>query len=108
VDVAVDLRRGAPTFGRAQAVVLDDRDAAQLWIPVGFAHGFHVLSEVADVLYEVTAEYAPDAERGLAWDDPDLAIDWGDGAPALSDRDRRWPRLRDVPASDLFAWEEEA
>ena len=114
LDVAVDLRRGSPTFGRAASVVLDDRDHQQLWVPVGFAHGFVVRSDTADVLYKTTSEYAPDAERGLAWDDPELGIDWGldrglDGAadaPSLSPRDRGWPRLRDLARDDLFDWEE--
>lgn len=107
-DVAVDLRRRSPTFARWTGAVLDDREHRQLWVPPGFAHGFVVRSDGADVLYESTAEYAPDAERGLAWDDPDLGIDWGVAAPTLSDRDRARPRLRELGPTDLFAWEDEA
>lgn len=107
LDVAVDLRRGSPTFGRWTGVVLDDRRQRQLWVPAGFAHGFLVLSERADVQYETTAEYAPEAERGLAWDDPDVAIDWTVPAPTLSERDGAWPRLRELGPDDLFAWEGE-
>lgn len=102
LDVAVDLRRDRSTFGRWVAAKLDDVDHRQLWIPPGFAHGFLVLSDVADVHYKTTAEYAPEAERGLAWNDPDVAVDWGVDGPQVSDRDARLPRLRDLDAGDLF------
>lgn len=87
-DVAVDLRPGSPTFGKWQAVELDDERHQQLFVPVGFAHGFCVLSEVADVTYRVSAAYDPAAERTLAWDDPELGIAWPVRAPLLSPRDR--------------------
>src|SRR5207245_1373888 len=70
LDVAVDLRRGSPTYAQWEAVELDDRSMRELYLPVGFAHGFCVLSEVADVLYKQTAYYDPEVERGIAWDDP--------------------------------------
>ena len=98
-DVAVDLRTASPTYGRSSGVILDGDQPSALWVPPGFAHGFLVLSGSADVLYKVTEGYAPEAEGGLAWDDPDLAIDWplGPGqAPTLSARDTRWPRLREL------------
>jgi dTDP-4-dehydrorhamnose 3,5-epimerase len=98
-DVAVDLRVASPTYGRWDGVVLDGDDPAWLWVPPGFAHGFLVLSDVADVLYKVTDGYAPETEGGLAWDDPDVGIDWplADGdAPRLNARDAAWPRLRTV------------
>lgn len=89
-DVAVDLRRGSPTFGRWAAFHLSDETPAMLWIPPGFAHGFYVLSEAAEVLYKATDFYAPREERTLAWNDPDLAIEWPlAGPPELSDKDRR-------------------
>jgi dTDP-4-dehydrorhamnose 3,5-epimerase len=103
-DVAVDLRRGSPSFGRWVGECRAASDHRQMWIPGGFAHGFLVLSEVADFLYKTTDYYAPEHERVIAWDDPDLAIGWPlDGrSPIVSDRDRNGPRVRDVPADRLF------
>lgn len=93
-DVAVDLRPGSATFGRWTGVRLSAENRRQLWVPQGFAHGFLVLSEVADVLYKATAYYAPDAERAVRWDDPDLAIPWPLTAPpALSAKDGLAPLL---------------
>lgn len=88
-DVAVDLRRSSPTFGRWVGIELSAINYRQLWIPPGFAHGFLVLSESADFLYKATGYYAPAAERGVRWDDPNIAIAWPtDGtAPALSPKD---------------------
>ncbi len=86
-DVAVDLRVDSPTLGQWVARALDADSHHQLFIPVGFAHGFVVLSEVAEVLYKVSAPYDGNTECGLAWDDPDLAIDWPVKAPLLSERD---------------------
>jgi dTDP-4-dehydrorhamnose 3,5-epimerase len=101
-DVVVDLRRSSPSYGRWGGVRLGAGRAEQLWVPPGFAHGYLTLSKRADVLYKVTAEHAPEAEGGVRWDDPDLAIDWPLGAlgtPLLSVRDARLPLLRelDVP-----------
>jgi dTDP-4-dehydrorhamnose 3,5-epimerase len=92
-DVLVDLRRASPTFGRFVARELDDEAHEQLFVPAGCAHGFVVLSEVADVLYKVSTPYDPATERGLAWDDPELAIPWPVAAPLLSERDRLNPSL---------------
>jgi dTDP-4-dehydrorhamnose 3,5-epimerase len=75
-DVAVDIRRGSPTFGKWHAEILDDKTHTQLFIPVGFAHGFCVLSEVADVLYKVTSVYDAVTETGFAFDDPDVGVAW--------------------------------
>lgn len=101
VDVAVDLRRSSPTFGKWHAVRLSGENKRMLWIPVGFAHGFHVLSEKAHVLYKATDFYAPEHERTLAWDDPELAIDWQRvGEPILSPKDRRGTPLRDAEKFD--------
>jgi dTDP-4-dehydrorhamnose 3,5-epimerase len=76
LDVLVDLRRGSPTYGQWEGFELDDEQMRILYVPVGFAHGFCVLSDVADVIYKQTAYYAPEIERGIAWNDPDVAIDW--------------------------------
>ena len=101
-DVAVDLRRGSPTYGRWEGHVLDDETHRQLWVPVGFGHGFQVLSEVADVVYKLTSLYDPATESEIAWDDPDVGIEWPLDDPLLSDRDRGVPRLADVADSLPF------
>ena len=85
LDVAVDLRRSSPTFGKWEAVRLSGENKRMLWIPPGFAHGFRVVSEQAHVLYKATDFYSPESERTLAWNDPDLKIDWAlDGEPIVS------------------------
>jgi dTDP-4-dehydrorhamnose 3,5-epimerase len=104
LDVAVDIRRGSPTFGRWEAVRLDDEGLREVYLPVGFAHGFVVLSEVADVVYRCSAYYDPALERGFAWDDPDVGIDWAVPAPSLSERDRDAPRLVDIAAELPFVY----
>ncbi len=96
-DVAVDIRRGSPTFGRWVGVELDAGEHNQLWIPPGFAHGFCVLTDTADCMYACTELYAPECEHAIAWDDPDLGIDWPVEAPILSAKDQNAPRLRDAP-----------
>jgi dTDP-4-dehydrorhamnose 3,5-epimerase len=95
-DVAVDLRPDSPTFKRWEGYELDDVTHRQLFIPDGFGHGFCVLSETADVLYRVSSYYDPDLELGVAWDDPEIAIDWPVRDPILSDRDRNAPSLAEV------------
>lgn len=102
-DVAVDVRRGSPTFGRWVGCLLDDVTHRQFYVPPGFAHGFLVLSEVADFVYKCTDYYHPESERGIAWDDLGLAIDWPDaGAPyLLSGRDRAHPTLGQQSAENL-------
>ncbi len=97
LDVAVDVRRNSPTFGRWEAVRLSGENKRMLWIPVGFAHGFRVISESAQVLYKATDYYAPEYERTLAWNDPDLEIDWAlEGDPIVSAKDQRGVALRDA------------
>ena len=102
-DVAVDIRRGSPSFGRWFSAELDEDNRLMMFVPVGFAHGFLVLSEEAEFEYKVSDFYAPEAERGIAWNDPDLAIEWPlqDLEPILSDKDRAYPRLREVAEVDL-------
>src|SRR6266567_5461710 len=97
LDVAVDLHRGSPTFGGWEAVRLSGENKRMLWIPKGFAHGFRVISEKAQVLYKATDYYAPEHERTLAWNDPGLKIDWDlEGDPIVSARDKRGVTLRDA------------
>lgn len=96
-DVAVDVRRSSPTFGRWVGATLSDDNYLQLWIPPGFAHGYLALTEPADVLYKATALYTPDAAREVRWNDPAIGIDWPiDGDPNLSDRDGSAPLLSDA------------
>jgi len=92
-DVAVDVRRGSPTFGRWVGVVLSAANFRQCFIPEGFAHGFCVLSPSAQIEYKCSDVYDPSSEIGIAWNDPDLAIEWPAEAPVLSERDRRNSRL---------------
>jgi dTDP-4-dehydrorhamnose 3,5-epimerase len=96
-DVAADLRRSAATFGKWVGMELDAGSMRMLWVPPGFAHGFLVLSDAADILYKTTDYYAPQHERTLRWDDPQLAIGWPlAGEPILSDKDRRGAALADA------------
>jgi dTDP-4-dehydrorhamnose 3,5-epimerase len=93
IDVAVDIRRGSPTYGRHVAVELSDSNWDQLYIPIGFAHGFCTLTDTTEVIYKVSAKYAPENEGGLMWNDPGLSINWPSALiePVLSDRDKFWP-----------------
>ena len=103
LDVVVDLRRASPTYGDWESFELDDEHARQLYIPIGFAHGFCVLSEIADVAYKCSTYYDPDVERGFRYDDPEVAIEWPRGiALHVSDRDRDAPTLADVTADVPF------
>ncbi len=104
LDVAVDIRLGSPTYGRHVAVELSAANWRQIWVPPGFAHGYVTLEEGCEVVYKVTDYYAPECDRGIAWDDPALGIDWriSAGDAVLSDRDRKHPRLADAPASFQF------
>jgi dTDP-4-dehydrorhamnose 3,5-epimerase len=97
-DVAVDLRRGSPSFGRHVAAVLSAAEWNQILVPAGFAHGYCTLEPDTVVVYKVTAPYAPEAERGVRWDDPALGIEWpvDPAAAILSPRDRNWPLLADL------------
>ena len=95
-DVAVDIRRGSPTYARWVGETLSADNNRMMWIPPGFAHGFCVLSEAASVLYKVTAEYSSEHERGIIWNDPVIAVEWPLTEPLLSERDRSHPLLEDV------------
>ncbi|MEO3473028.1 dTDP-4-dehydrorhamnose 3,5-epimerase [Roseomonas sp. CAU 1739] len=105
LDVAVDIRRGSPTYGRYVSEVLSAANWRQLWVPRGFAHGYVTLEPDTEVLYKTDAYYDRDADGGIAWDDPDLGIDWSIGAPILSDKDRSAPRLADIaPPFPAGSW----
>jgi dTDP-4-dehydrorhamnose 3,5-epimerase len=101
-DAVVDLRRESPTFGRWEGHELDDAAHRQLYVPIGFAHGFCVVSEIADVTYRLSAYYDPATEGGIAWDDPEVGIEWPLDAPILSGRDRSAPRLAEI--ADELPW----
>lgn len=97
LDALVDLRRSSPTFGRAHTVKLSGENKRMAWVPAGFAHGFHVLSETAHVLYKTTEFYFPDLERTILWNDPELRIEWElVGEPLLSEKDKKGMRLREA------------
>jgi len=101
-DVAVDIRHGSPTYGKWHGVELSEENGRQLWVPAGFAHGFQVLSDLADVQYKVTAYYAPDAEGAIAWDDPEIGVEWPLPDPVISKRDTAAPSFREYTASPAF------
>ena len=106
LDVVVDLRRGSPTFGEWESVVLDDVRNHQLWIPVGFGHGFCVLSDEADFVYKCTAYYDGATEAGIRFDDPDVGVEWPRDLELLySERDREAPRLAELADSLPFRYE---
>ncbi len=104
-DVAADIRRGSPTFGKWVGVVLSGENHRQLYIPEGFAHGFQVLSEYALFAYKCTDFYHPPGERGIRWDCPRLAIEWPLADPILSDKDAAYPTLADAAEEDLPVYE---
>jgi len=108
VDVVVDIRRGSPTFGEWEAFELSDRNMRMAYCPIGFAHGFCVVSEVADVIYKQSGYYAGETERGFAYNDPDVAIEWPLPAAELvpSERDAGAPKLRDVADGLPFVYDD--
>jgi dTDP-4-dehydrorhamnose 3,5-epimerase len=106
VDVVVDLRKGSPAFGQWEAYELDDENLHQIYCPIGFAHGFVVTGESADVIYKCSAYYDESIERGIKYDDPDIGIDWPEGIELEpSDRDANAPLLRDVEDELPFRYE---
>jgi dTDP-4-dehydrorhamnose 3,5-epimerase len=104
-DVAVDIRRGSPTFGQSVGVMLTADNHRHFWVPEGFAHGFCVLSEFATFTYQCTALYDPKADAGIRWNDAALGIDWPLSEPLLSDKDGKTPLLEDVPPERLPVYE---
>jgi dTDP-4-dehydrorhamnose 3,5-epimerase len=101
-DVAVDLRRGSPTFGQWEGILLSSENKRQFYVPPGFAHGFAVLSETALFHYKCTRPYSPSDELTVAWDDPQIGIQWPIGNPVLSEKDKRGLRLADIPPDRLY------
>jgi dTDP-4-dehydrorhamnose 3,5-epimerase len=101
-DVAVDLRRDSATYGQWEGYELDDETHRQFLVPVGFAHGFCVLSDVADVAYKLSSLYDPATEAGIAWDDPDVGVEWPISDPMLSERDKTAPKLSEI--ADRLPW----
>jgi dTDP-4-dehydrorhamnose 3,5-epimerase len=95
-DVVVDIRKSSPTFGKWQSFILSGTNHLQLYVPVGFAHGFCVLSDKMEFLYKVSEYYSGEKEKGLIWNDPDIGIDWPISDPILSDKDKNNPRLRSL------------
>ncbi|MBI1337768.1 MAG: dTDP-4-dehydrorhamnose 3,5-epimerase [Phycisphaera sp.] len=104
LDVAVDIRKGSPTFGRHVAVELSAENWKQMFVPKGFAHGFATLCDDCEVIYKVTAPYAPQHDRGLLWNDPALGIDWkiDEASAVLSDKDRKHPKLAELESVFVF------
>ncbi len=100
-DVAVDIRRGSPGFGKWVGQYLSDKNRRQIFVPEGFAHGFCVISETADVLYKTTDLYEPDDEYGVLWSDPTIRIDWPVEVPIVSDKDKQFPGLKEVTETHL-------
>ena len=102
----MDLRRGSPTYGQWEGVELDEQTMRELYVPVGFAHGFCVLSDVADVIYKQSAYYDPALERGIAWNDPDVGIEWPlpVGELIVSERDAQAPLLRELAGELPFLY----
>jgi dTDP-4-dehydrorhamnose 3,5-epimerase len=104
LDVVVDIRRGSPTFGEWEGHILDDHAARQLFVPMGFAHGFCVLSDVADVVYKCSSYYEGATEAGIAYDDPEVGIEWPPGELTVSGRDRQAPVLAQVADTLPFVY----
>jgi dTDP-4-dehydrorhamnose 3,5-epimerase len=102
LDIAVDIRKNSPTFGKWEGVILSEENKHMLFVPKGFAHGFWVLSETVDFLYKVSNFYSKAHDRGILWDDPDIGIEWGVEFPILSKKDKQNRRLNDVPEEELF------
>ena len=105
LDIAVDIRLGSPNFGKWVGVVLSGENNTQIYIPKGFAHGFVVRSETADFLYKCSDYYDASDDRGVLWNDPDLAIDWNMPSPIISEKDQRYLRLGQIPHDQLPRYE---
>lgn len=101
LDVFVDIRKDSPAFGQHIAVRISEKNRLMLFIPDGFAHGFITLTELVDFQYKVSNPYSPEHERGIIWNDPQLGIEWGIENPFLSERDKKWPLLKEVNRDEL-------
>lgn len=102
-DVAVDIRKNSPTFGKWVGEILSEENKHILYIPEGFAHGFKVVSDSAELLYKTSNEYSPNNDRGILWNDPDINVDWKlDFEPILSEKDKKQPLLKNVKSEDLL------
>ena len=104
-DVAVDIRKGSPTWGKWVSVILSEENKHILYVPADFAHGFCVLSKIAEVIYKATAVYSAESEAGIIWNDEDLNIDWPVRQPILSDKDKTWPSLKNADIKFYYAEE---
>ncbi len=101
-DVAVDIRKGSPWYKKWVAVELSEENKLMLWVPPGFAHGFIALEDNTEVIYKVTKEYAPELDRGIIWNDPDIDIKWPIENPILSEKDSKLPRLKDAENNFIY------
>jgi dTDP-4-dehydrorhamnose 3,5-epimerase len=101
-DIAVDIRKGSPFYGKWISMELTDENRLMLYVPPGFAHGFQVLSDTAEVLYKCTEEYSPANDRGIIWNDPEINIAWPHNGPVLSDKDNMHPTLRDADNNFVY------
>jgi len=101
-DVAVDIRKGSPWYGKWVAVELSEDNKLMLWIPPGFAHGFVALEDNTEVVYKVTKEYAPELDRGIIWNDPDIGINWPIEEPILSEKDKKLPKLKEAENNFVY------
>ena len=106
-DVAVDIRKGSPTYGKWVSIILSEENKNMLYIPEGFAHGFCVLSEIADVIYKTTNVYSASSEAGIIWNDGDLNIRWPVKVPILSSKDKKWPTLKEANIKSYYREEAE-
>ncbi len=102
IDIAVDIRRSSPTFGKHVTVELSDENKKRFLVPKGFAHGFITLSDIVDFQYKVSNLYSRECERGIIWNDPDLAINYDLDSYVMSEKDLLLPKLKDIPLDDLF------
>ena len=102
LDVAVDIRRGSPTFGKYVSAELSDENKRQMFIPRGFAHGFVTLTDDVEILYRADNYYTPEADRSIAWNDPDIGVDWGVKCPILSEKDKNAPLLKGSDANFIY------
>ena len=102
IDVAVDIRKGSPHFGKWVSAKLSSDNKQMLWVPTGFAHGVYILEDDTELLYKVTEEYSPECERGIAWNDPEIKITWPDQKPVISERDAKYPQIMEAENNFIY------